>query len=132
MPHRDFDAEQAERARESDPITFTLGGVEFEAVSVLPLGAIMDLAAAPDETQDIAGALEAFVAFFEEVVVPDQQSQAAAAVRRSDYHARHDVTAWLGEQYAGRPTVPSSGSAVSPPPDGRDSSSERSDTATAA
>lgn len=130
--HRDFDAEVAERARERDPITFTLGGVTFTGRPVCPFGAALDLAAAPELSADMAGAVAGLVAFLEQVVVDDQAAEVEAAVRRVNADTAYSVVSWLAEQYAGRPTVPSSGSAVSPLPDGRDSSSEPNEPATAA
>lgn len=132
MAHRDFDAEVAERARERDPITFTLGGVTFTGRAVCPFGAALDLAAAPEITADLAGAVAGIVAFLEQVVVDDQAELVADAVRKVNADTSYSVVRWLSEQYAGRPTVPSSGSAVSPLPDGRDSSSEPNEPATAA
>lgn len=132
MAHRDFDAEVAERARERDPITFTLGGVTFTGRPVCPFGAALDLAAAPEITVDLAGAVAGIVAFLEQVVVDDQADRVADAVRKVNADTSYNVVRWLSEQYAGRPTVPSSGSAVSPLPDGRGSSSEPNEPATAA
>jgi hypothetical protein len=132
VPFRDFTAEAAERARERDPIEFTLGGVRLRGRDILPFGAVLDLADAPNEKDDVAGAMRAFIRFFEEVVVDDQTHLVEDAVRGSDFYERHDIIPWLSGEYAGRPTHPSSGSAVSPLPDGRASSSEPSDTASAA
>jgi hypothetical protein len=132
VPFRDFTAEAAERARERDPIEFTLGGVRLRGRDILPFGAVLDLADAPNEKDDVAGAMRAFIRFFEEVVVDDQTHLVEEAVRGSDFYERHDIIPWLSGEYAGRPTHPSSGSAVSPLPDGRASSSEPSDTASAA
>ena len=130
--HRDFDAEVAERAREADPIEFTLGGVRFVCLPVCPFGAVLDLAAAPEITVDLAGAVAGIVAFLEQVVTDEHRSAVEDAVRSVNADVAYGVVRWLTEAYAGRPTVPSSGSAVSPLPDGRDSSSEPSDQATAA
>lgn len=132
MAHRDFDAEVAERARERDPIEFTLGGVRFTGRPVVPFGAALDLAAAPELKSDLAGAVEGIVAFLEQVVVDDQVPQVRDAVRRVNADMAYGCVVWLSEVYSGRPTEPSSGSAVSPLPDGRDSSSEPHDTASAA
>lgn len=132
MPFRDFTAEAAERARDRDPIEFTLGGVRLRGRAILSFGAVLDLADAPNENEDVAAAMRAFVKFFTDVVVEEQAHLVEGAVRASDFYERHDIIPWLSEQYAGRPTQPSSDSAVSPLPDGRDSSSEPSDTATAA
>lgn len=132
MAHRDFDAEVAERARERDPIEFTLGGVRFTGRPVCPFGAVLDLAAAPELKTDTAGAVEGIVAFLEQIVVDDQVPEVRDAVRRVNADMAYGCVVWLSEQYAGRPTVPSSGSAVSPLPDGRGSSSEPHDTASAA
>lgn len=132
MAFRDFDAEVAERAREHDPIEFTLGGVRFTARPVCPFGAVLDLAAAPEIREDLAGAVAGLTAFYEQVVVDDQAPQVADAVRKVNATQAYAVIRWLTEAYAGRPTQPSSESAVSPLPDGRDSSSEPHDTATAA
>lgn len=132
MASRDFDAEVAERARERDPIEFTLGGVRFTCRPVVPFGAALDLAAAPDIFVDVAGAAAGLISFFEQIVVEDHAGQVEAAVRKVDADTAYQVVRWLTEAYAGRPTVPSSDSAASPLPDGRDSSSEPSVTATAA
>ena len=132
MPHRDFTAESAERARERDPIEFTLGGVRLRGRPILPFGAVLDLATAPNENEDVVGGLLAFIQFFTDVVVEEQAHLVEGAVRASDYYERHNIIPWLSGEYAGRPTKPSSESAVSPLPDGRDSNSEPSDTATAA
>lgn len=130
--HRDFDAEVAERARERDPIEFTLGGVHFTCRPTCPFGAALDLAAAPEIIVDLAGAVAGIVAFLSQVVVEDQADLVDGAVRKVNADVAYGVVRWLSEAYAGRPTVPSSGSAVSPLPDGRDSSSEPNDQATAA
>lgn len=130
--HRDFDAEVAERAREADPIEFTLGGVRFVCLPVCPFGAVLDLSAAPEITVDLAGAVAGIVAFLEQVVTDEHRSAVEAAVRSVNAEVAYGVVRWLTEAYAGRPTVPSSGSAVSPLPDGRASSSEPNDQATAA
>lgn len=132
MAHRDFDAEVAERARERDPIEFTLGGVRFTCRPTCPFGAALDLAAAPDLTVDMAGAVAGLVSFLEQVVVEDQAELVSDAVRKVNADTAYNVVVWLTGAYSGRPTVPSSGSAVSPLPDGRASSSEPSDTASAA
>lgn len=132
MAHRDFDAEVAERARERDPIEFTLGGVRFTCRPVCPFGAALALIEAPEITVDLAGAVAGIVAFLEQVVVDDQVPEVNEAVRKVNADTAYAVVRWLSEAYSGRPTVPSSDSAVSPLPDGRDSSSEPSATATAA
>jgi len=130
--HRDFDAEVAERARDADPIEFTLGGVRFEARPVCPFGAVLDLAAAPEITVDLSGAVAGIVAFLSQVVVDDQAPLVEEAVRGVNADVAYGVVRWLTEAYAGRPTVPSSGVAVSPLPDGRDSSCEPNAPASAA
>ncbi len=132
MASRDFDAEVAERARERDPIEFTLGGVTFTARPICPFGAVLDLAAAPEITVDVAGAMAGIVAFLEQVVVDGQVALVRDAVRATNADVAYACVRWLSEQYAGRPTVPSSDSVASPPSDGRDSSSELRETATAA
>jgi len=132
VPFRDFTAEAAERARERDPIEFTLGGVTFTARPICPFGAVLDLAAAPEITVDVAGAMAGIVAFLEQVVVDGQVALVRDAVRATNADVAYACVRWLSEQYAGRPTVPSSDSVASPPSDGRDSSSELHETATAA
>lgn len=132
MASRDFDAEVAERARERDPIEFTLGGVTFTARPICPFGAVLDLAAAPEITVDVAGAMAGIVAFLEQVVVDGQVALVRDAVRATNADVAYACVRWLSEQYAGRPTVPSSDSVASPPSDGRDSSSELRETVTAA
>lgn len=132
MASRDFDAEVAERARERDPIEFTLGGVRFTGRPICPFGAALDLAAAPDLHTDMAGAVSGLISFLQQTVVEDQAELVEGAVRKVNADTAYSVVVWLSEAYSGRPTVPSSDSAVSPQEDGRDSSSEPSDTATAA
>lgn len=132
MAYRDFDAEAAERAREQDPIEFTLGGVRFTARPVCPFGAVLDLRAAPEIADDLEGAVAGMIAYFEQVVDDDQAGEVADAVRKVNAPQAYEVIRWLTEQYTGRPTMPSSDSAASPLPDGRGSSSEPNDTATAA
>lgn len=132
MAFRDFDAEVAERARERTPIEFTLGGVRFTGRPVCPFGAALDLAQAPAITDDLAGAVAGITAFLEQLVVDDQAPLVADAVRKVNADQAYDTVLWLSEQYAGRPTRPSSVSAVSPQPDGRDSSSEPHATVSAA
>lgn len=132
MAFRDFDAEVAERHREHDPIEFTLGGVRFQCRPVCPFGAVLDLQAAPEIGEDLAGAVAGITAFFEQVVVDGQAARVADAVRQVNADLAYEVIQWLVGEYAGRPTKPSSESAVSPLPDGRDSSSEPHDTASAA
>lgn len=132
MAFRDFDAEVAERHRETDPIEFTLGGVRFQCRPVCPFGAVLDLANAPEIRTDLPGAVAGIVAFLSQVVVDGQAEQVADAVRTVNADIAYEVIQWLVGEYAGRPTQPSSGSAVSPLPDGRASSSEPSDTASAA
>lgn len=132
MASRDFDAEVAERARERDPIEFTLGGVTFTARPICPFGAALDLAAAPDLHADMPGAVAGLISFLEQVVVDEQAELVEGAVRKVNADTAYSVVVWLSEAYAGRPTVPSSESAVSPQPDGRDSSSELRETVSAA
>lgn len=132
MAFRDFDAEVAERHREDDPIEFTLGGVRFQCRPVCPFGAVLDLAAAPEINTNLPGAVDGIIAFLSQVVIDGQGEQVADAVRKVNADHAYEVIGWLVGEYAGRPTVPSSGSAVSPLPDGRDSNSEPSVTASAA
>lgn len=132
MSHRDFDAEADERARDRDPITFKLGGHDFQARAEAPFGAVMDLRATPRVKSDPIGAGMGMTAFLQQVVIEEHAPNAAEAVRKAGPSSTYDLVEWLAEQYSGRPTVPSSESAVSPPADGRPSTSEPSNTATAA
>lgn len=132
MASRDFDAEVAERARERDPITFTIGGVTFTGRPVCPFGAALSLIEAPELAADLHGAVEGIIGFLEQLVLDGQAEQVRGAVLAVNADTAYGAVQWLTEQYSGRPTVPSSVSAVSPPADGRDSSSEPSATATAA
>lgn len=132
MGFRDFDAEAEERARERDPIRFRLGGADFTARPVIPFGAQLDLAAAPELRNDPVGAAAGLVAFLQQVVAEDQVPLVEGAVRAVDLLHTHDVVRWLGEEYSGRPTVRSSVSAVSPPAGGPLSSSEPPETDTEA
>lgn len=134
MAHRDFHAESAERARErgDEVITFALGGYDFTCRPLVPLGASMDLSAAPSVKVNSYGAATAWIAFLSQVVVPEQAEHVEAAVRADDGQATIDLLNWLSEQYSGRPTEPSTDSAGGQQSDGRDSSSRPDETDKAA
>lgn len=123
MPHRDFDAARAERVRQTEPVSFTLGGETFSCVVEPTLGDILALAGAPEPEESEVEAVRAILAFTGEIVVPEDRARFRRLVRRERprrFRRRRggafsaaDVVAlafWLVEVYTGRPTRPSSGS----------------------
>lgn len=130
MPFQDFDAARRERARANDPIRFRLGGEDF---TLLPNPSIFDaleLAAAPEPEENVIGAVQAIVAFIDALMPNDRDRKRWAKLqrRRTDPPTAEDYVelgAWLAEQYAGRPTVPSGDSSPGRPPNGPDSNGAR-------
>jgi hypothetical protein len=130
VPFQDFDAARRERARANDPVRFRLGGEDF---TLLPNPSIFDaleLAAAPEPTESITGAVEAIIRFID-ALMPDDRSRSRwkkLQRRRKDPPTAEDYVelgAWLAEQYTGRPTVPSGDSSPGRPENGTDSSTGR-------
>lgn len=130
MPFQDFDAARRERARTTDPIRFRLGGEDF---TLLPNPSIFDaleLAAAPEPAENMTASVGAIIRFID-ALMPDERSRrrwARLQRRRHDPPTAEDYVelgAWLAEQYAGRPTVPSGDSSPGRLPNGPASSGER-------
>lgn len=134
MVFRDFTAEAAERARErgDDSIEFVLGGHRFHCIAQIPFGASMDFAAAPDWRLNLTGFTQGLIAFLQAIVVEEDREHVADAVRSDDFQAILDLMRWVGEQYSGRPTEPSSDSADGQQETGRGSSSKPDETDKAA
>lgn len=122
MAHRDFDAARAERVRQQEPLTFTLGGERFTCVAEPTIGDALALADAPEPEQNETAAVRAILAFVGALVVPEDRRRWKRMLRRQrpGRRNRHPVSAgevvelgaWLAMAYTGRPSDPSSGSAV--------------------
>jgi hypothetical protein len=117
MPHRDFDAARAERERQVEPVTFTLGGEQFQCVLAPSVGDALDLADAPEPETSLIGSVRAIVRFVDKILVPADRARFAELIRKMDTphgpvnaYDLIEVGVWLGEEYAGRPTDPSSDS----------------------
>lgn len=115
---RDFDAERAERARTAGltPTTARLGGQDLTIAPTVPFGAMLDLADAPEFAQDRPAAYRAAVAFIDAAVI---EGDGAAAANAVDEETLVSFLDWLVEQFTGRPSEPSAGSAPPSQPDGR-------------
>jgi hypothetical protein len=114
VPHRDFDAARAERERKIDPVTFTLGGEDFTCVLAPSVGDAFDLADAPEPETSLIGSVRAIVAFVDKILVPDDRERFTTLIRKVDTphgpinsYDLVELGTWLGEEYAGRPTEPS-------------------------
>jgi hypothetical protein len=133
VPHRDFDAARAERERIVDPVTFTLGGEQFQCVLAPSVGDALDLADAPEPETSLIGSVRAIVAFIDKILVPADRAKFGEVIRKMD--APHgpvnsydviEVGVWLSEEFSGRPTVPSTDSAGGRETTGGTSSSDAS------
>ena len=130
----DFDAARRERQRALEPIRFRLGGIDFNCVKTPTLADAFELATAPepitfDGTPNLA-AVAAITRFIEALIsTPKQRKQFAKLLaRRDDVIDREtiiDLGGWLAEQYAGRPTLRSTGLSDGPQPDGQTSNTEQ-------
>lgn len=132
----DFDAARRERARGHAPIEFTLGGETFHTIAVVPAGPTFDLIEAPTLVTAAREFLRAILLDNDEQWEGegDQRTLVAASSRVRfetmcyrpddpiDGATIMDVVDWLGEQYAGRPFGPSSGSSPSSQGNGHASS----------
>jgi hypothetical protein len=122
MPHRDFDAARAERMREVEPLSFTLGGETFRCVNEPTIGDALALADAPEPTENESAAVKAILAFVGSLVVPEDQKRwrRMLARQRPGRRNRHPVGGgevvelgvWLAVEYSGRPSGPSTGSSA--------------------
>lgn len=119
----DFDAARRERARGREPITFRVGGEDFECLAVAPAGPVLDFAAAGNTP--VAGRR------FLLALLRDDDAEGDVGSSRDRFIElmyRHDdpidgdaiieILQWISEVYAGRPTQRSSDSSDGPPLDG--------------
>lgn len=114
MPHRDFDAARAERERKVEPVTFRLGGQDFTCVLAPSVGDALDLADAPEPEASLVGSVRAIVRFVDKMLVAEDRQRFADLIRSLDTphgpvnsYDLVELGVWLGEEYGGRPTEPS-------------------------
>ena len=135
MPHRDFDAARAERERQVEPVTFTLGGEDFTCVLAPAVGDALDLADAPEPESSLIGSVKAITKFIDKILVPADRAKFKKLLRKIDTphgpinsYDVIEVGVWLSEEFAGRPTEPSTdfsgGRATTGPTSSSDTSSE--------
>jgi hypothetical protein len=131
VPHRDFDAARAERERTVDPVTFTLGGEDFSCVLAPSVGDAFDLADAPEPETSLIGSCRAITAFVDKILVPKDRPRFKNLIRKMD--TPHgpinaldlvELGSWLGEEFSGRPTGPSTESSGGRETTGESSSSD--------
>ncbi|MDP9403851.1 MAG: hypothetical protein M3P85_11130 [Actinomycetota bacterium] len=104
---RDFDAAWAEQT--AQPLRFRLGGEDF-TVPRIGAGAMLRMAAAPDDTAAAQLILDALVA-----ALGSDGERFRAVVDRVPVPALEDVVRWLVEESTGRPTQGRAPSPGSPP-----------------
>lgn len=138
MPHRDFDAARAERARAADPETFTIGGETFTCVLLPAIGDVLDLIDAPERDQNPVGAVRAAIAYIDTLLVPEDRARFQETIRGAEHDAGPvngddvlDVMWYLSERFTGRPTRPSDDSSSGRESGGETSSEDGSDSAAA-
>ncbi len=111
MAHKDFDLTPSE----ADPPTFTVAGREFKCVPEPPGGALADLFWTFQGTETVLRA--AGLVRFISACLPDAEAESFELVIHDKdtiipIAVLHDIATWLIEEYTGRPTTPSSGSAT--------------------
>jgi hypothetical protein len=111
MAHKDFDAEQQQRAlvESHTPTTFTLGGQDFMVIPIIPLDLLMRWESIGPNTEN-AG--EAMIAVFRDLVIPDQADDIARVLPRADVVVVVNIVNWIMGEKARAPLA-----------DGQDSSS---------
>jgi len=122
--HRDFDAELEERAREREPVTFTLRGEEWQLRTSIAFGNIVAIALA-NKQGDEASAIAASRDLIVSSVVPDQRDDFESVVDDLDMDTVLDLTKWIVETVTGRPTEPPSASRAGRKSSGGTSTSKR-------
>jgi hypothetical protein len=134
-PHRDFDAARAQRARETDPLSFTLGGERFTCVAEPTLADTFALLAAPEPEDSERGAVQSILEFVGNLVVHGDRARWERMVKAQKRRGRRrasvpvspsdvlELGAWLATEYTARPTRPSSDSSDGRPSTGGSSSS---------
>lgn len=130
MPHRDFDAARAERERVAEPVTFRLGGQDFSCVLAPSVGDALDLADAPEPESSLIGSVRAIVRFVDKLLVAEDRERFADLIRSMDTphgpinsYDLIELGVWLGEEFGGRPTEPSTESSAGREPTGTASNS---------
>lgn len=115
--HRDFDLARRERAAKRDPVQFTLGGVRFTLLPVIPIGSAFDLLDAPEVTSSddlTSPATVALCRFIREALIDGDEERWDQVLRSTadpvDPEAILEVATYITEVYTGRPSEPSSGS----------------------
>ncbi len=129
MAHKDFELSPTE----ADPPSFTVAGREFKCVAEPPGGAMADLfwTFQGNDTPLRAAGLVRFIT----ACMSDADADVFDAVIRDkdtivSWGTLGEIANWLIEEYTGRPTTPSSGSATGLTPvavtseDGSDSATE--------
>ncbi len=121
MPFQDFDAARAEFKRESDPITFQLGGETFTCIERVPLADAFEIMDAPDydlETQS-GSFIRVNVSFIKKTLIEGDVARFDALLaNRDDVIEAETILAvvnWIGERYAGRPLEESADSSKPSP-----------------
>ncbi|MGK2948986.1 MAG: hypothetical protein ACSLFP_10455 [Acidimicrobiales bacterium] len=113
----DYELARRERNAKREPNQVVMGGEQFTLLPTIPISAGFDLADAPEpkagDTME-AEAIRALCSFIRLALVDEDQPRFDALLeRRTDAIDGADVIYYgslIAEVYAGRPTVPSSGS----------------------
>jgi hypothetical protein len=133
MPHRDFDAARAERQREVEPCSFTLGGQTFTCVLAPAVGDAFDLADAPEPETSLIGSARAIARFVDKLLIAKDRGRFQKMIRDVDTPSGPvntydliELGQWLSEEYAGRPSEPSTDSSGGRATTGDTSSSDTS------
>lgn len=101
-----------------EPLRFTIDGDEFACAATLPAAAtnlLVEMAALGDDPAAVGRQLGMIGDLLDMVLTPESAELFAARtrdpVRPIDYEQIGQVVKWLTEQYAARPTMPSTPSA---------------------
>lgn len=119
--YRDFDAARAEQTGE--PLKFRLAGLDFETLTEIPAGVILDLASYADKPMD-AEAFVIFGRFLRSIVIPEQRYAMNTALDSVSLSVMFEVAQWILGEITGRP-LPSASSS----PNGSESTGEPSNLA---
>lgn len=123
----DLDAARRERNRNRQPVQFSIGDEVFTCIAVVPVGVAFDLAAAPELGDNRGAATYALITFVDQLLIEEDRARFADRIRRRDDPVDPefilDLVARISQEYAARPTLPSSGSSSGRATDGPNSSS---------
>jgi len=93
---------------QKEPLSFKLYDEEFECRPALQGKVLLDLVSESTDGEDGAGAAKAMSGFFDLVLLPESLDRFNRLISDSDkivtVETLADITAWLVEEYAGRPT----------------------------